>query len=172
LSTPEPPRRRLLADALSLPGSIGLCLLAGGLGAWATASSVRGWYLGIIKPGWNPPAWVFGPVWTTLYFLMGISAWLVWRERHRVSVRWPLAAFVAQLVLNTTWSFLFFGLRSPGLAAIEIVFLLAAITLTIRLFSPVSRWAAGLMVPYLAWVAFASVLNVTIWWLNRLPAGA
>jgi len=152
---------------LVLPGLIVVTLSAGALGGIATASSVGSWYQTIAKPSWNPPSWVFGPVWTTLYILMAIAAWRIWQKTDapgRVSaLRW----FWLQLVLNTAWSFLFFGLRNPGLAFIEILFIWTAIIVTLVKFSRIDRLAAALWSPYVAWVSFATVLNGTIWWLNR-----
>lgn len=125
-----------------------------------------GWYAGLSKPSWTPPGALIGAVWSVLYGLIGVAGWLVWRERstHR---RGALVAFGVQLALNLAWSWIFFGLRAPGLALVEILVLLAAILATIGLFAKVRRLAAGLLVPYAAWVAFASFLNATIWWLNR-----
>lgn len=153
-------------SVVALIGSIVLCLAAGGLGAWATNSEIPTWYAGIAKPSWNPPNWVFGPVWTTLYVLMAVAAWLVWRRDGMREARGPLTLFAIQLALNTLWSFLFFGLHNPGLAAAEIVLLSATILATTVSFWRRSHWAGALLVPYLAWVSFATVLNFTIWQLN------
>jgi tryptophan-rich sensory protein len=147
--------------------SMGICLLVGVAGSLATATSVREWYPELEKPGWTPPGAVFGPVWTLLYLLMGVSAWLVWREDGGSARRNALRIFVLQLVLNGAWSFLFFGLRSPGWAALEIVLLWGSIVATVVAFSGVRRLAAGLLLPYLLWVSFATALNLTIWNLNR-----
>lgn len=152
---------------LVLPGLLVTTLSAGALGGLATASSVGSWYQTIAKPTWNPPSWVFGPVWTTLYVFMAIAAWLVWRKTDAPGRTSALRWFWAQLVLNTAWSFLFFGLRNPGLAFIEILFIWAAIVVTLVKFARIDRLAGALWVPYVAWVSFATVLNGTIWWLNR-----
>jgi tryptophan-rich sensory protein len=120
----------------------------------------------LLKPAWNPPAWVFGPVWTVLYLMMAVAAWLVWRRRGFAGAPWALGLFVLQLALNTLWSAIFFGLRRPGVAAIEILLLWLAILATLIAFAPVSRLAAILLAPYLAWVTFAAVLNFTIWRMN------
>ncbi|TVQ33874.1 MAG: tryptophan-rich sensory protein [Phycisphaeraceae bacterium] len=147
---------------------VGVCLLAGGIGSLATASSVGTWYAGIEKPVWTPPGWVFGPVWTLLYIMMGTAAWLVWREgplRGR-AVTGALVAFAAQLTLNIAWSFIFFGARAPGWAFVEILILLSAIVVTTALFWRISTAAAALMAPYLVWSIFAAFLNFTIWRMN------
>lgn len=154
------------ASGWALVISVATCLAAGALGSIATASSVQTWYPGIAKPSWNPPSAVFGPVWTTLFVLMGIAVWLVWRTPDGIDRRRGLQLFAVQLVLNTTWSFVFFGLRTPGLAAVEIVVLWIAIVATIVVFARVHRGAAALLLPYILWVSFAAVLNFTIWRLN------
>lgn len=156
------PGQSLAALGLSLL----LCLTAGGIGAWATNSEIPTWYAGIAKPSWNPPNWIFGPVWTTLYVLMAVAAWLIWRRDGFSRGRWPLTLFAIQLGLNTLWSFLFFGMHNPGLAAVEIVLLWLAILATTISFWRRSPVAGALLVPYLAWVGFATVLNVTIWRMN------
>lgn len=141
--------------------------LAGIIGAVFTTPSIAGWYAGITKPSFNPPAWVFGPVWTTLFALMGIAAFLVWQKGlARKDVKVALGVFIGQLVLNTLWSVIFFGLHSPGGALFEIVFLWGAILLTIFVFSKISKPAAWLLVPYILWVSFAAYLNYAIWALN------
>ncbi|HMO64602.1 MAG TPA: tryptophan-rich sensory protein [Verrucomicrobiota bacterium] len=124
------------------------------------------WYAGLRKPAWNPPGWVFGPVWTALYTMMGVAAWLVWRRGGWRAQAVPLGLFLVQLALNAAWSWLFFGLHRPGLACAEIVALWLAILAAALAFRPVSAAAFWLLVPYLAWVAFAAVLNFTLWRLN------
>jgi translocator protein len=146
---------------------VAICLLAGAIGSWFTAASVKSWYPTLVKPAGTPPAWVFGPVWSTLYLLMGTAAWLVWRQRSAEDVTIALALFFTQLALNAIWSFVFFGLRRPGLALLEILALLAAIIGTMARFAPVSRLAFWLMTPYLGWVLYATFLNSGIWRLNR-----
>jgi tryptophan-rich sensory protein len=143
-----------------------VCLGAGGLGAVATTPEIDGWYRTIAKPQWNPPDWVFGPVWTTLYVLMGIAAWLVWRPAGFNNAAIPLSLFATQLVLNVAWSWMFFGMHQIGWAAVEIIILWLAILITTVAFFRRSKLAGWLMVPYLGWVTFASVLNFTIWRLN------
>ena len=156
----------LLHRTLALIASIVICFAAAGLGASATMTSVGGWYKTIIKPSWNPPDWIFGPVWSTLYFMMAVAVWLVWCSSGWRAGRQPLVWFGVQLGLNLCWSIIFFGLHLPGAAFAEIIVLWLAIIMTIRMFRPHSRLAATLMMPYLAWTSFAAILNGTIWWLN------
>lgn len=154
-----------MKNAAALAGFILLCLLVAAVGGAVTASSVGTWYQGLAKPSFNPPDWVFGPVWTTLYVLMAIAAWRVWRlelARRRPA----LALWALQLALNLCWSFVFFGARAIGPALAEIVVLLAAILATLVLFWRLDRLAGALLVPYAAWVAFAAVLNAALWRLN------
>ena len=133
---------------------------SGILGSLVTIQAISGWYQTLVKPSFNPPNWIFGPVWTILYFLMGISLYMVWIRKG--NLKW----FWVQLILNSLWSFLFFGLKSPGMALIEIILLWVAIILTIKSFMKVYRTAAYLLYPYLAWVTFATILNFSIWILN------
>lgn len=141
------------------------CLGTAALGAAWTNLSIGDWYVTLKKPSWNPPNWVFGPVWTTLYIGMAIAAWLIWRARGRD--RWlPLFLFGVQLVLNAAWSPLFFGLRNPGMALADVILLWSAIVATIVAFWRVSASAAALLLPYLAWVSFATALNWAIWSMN------
>ncbi len=134
---------------------------------WIGSIFVPGeWYASLTKPTWNPPSAVFAPVWTVLYVLMGVAAWLVWREAGFSGARVALSLFVFQLVLNTLWSYLFFGLKNPMVAFLEIVVLWLAIVATVVGFWRVRTGAGALLVPYLCWVSFASVLNYTIWRLN------
>jgi tryptophan-rich sensory protein len=150
-------------DLLALVVCTLICFAAAAIGGIWTSRSVGTWYKELQKPSWNPPSWVFGPVWTALYLMMGISLWLVWRERAPAL---PLGLFALQLVLNAAWSGLFFGLRLPGAAFAEIVLLWLAILATVLTFRPIAPVAAVLLLPYLGWVSFASVLNFTIWRLN------
>jgi tryptophan-rich sensory protein len=143
-----------------------ICLAAGGLGSFFTANSVRDWYPRLRKPPGTPPSWVFGPVWTLLYVLMAISAWLVWREFGRGAVP-ALLIFFAQLALNVAWSGIFFGSRMPGVALFEIAILWLAIVSTILIFYSLLPLAAFLLVPYLLWVSYAAYLNLGIWRMNR-----
>lgn len=144
-----------------------ICLSAGGLGAVATTPEIDGWYGTIAKPVWNPPNWIFGPVWTTLFVIMAFAGWLVWKQHQTSTRRTALAFFGLQLILNTGWSWIFFGLHQPGWAFVEIVVLWGAILATTVSFYWQSRVAGCLMAPYLAWVSFAAVLNFTIWSMNR-----
>jgi benzodiazapine receptor len=131
------------------------------------ASMPGQWYDELAKPAWHPPSWVFGPVWTTLYLLMAVAAWLVWRRGGWTARKRPLGLYLLQLGLNAAWTPAFFGLQSPGLALVVILLLLAAIVATLKAFLVVHRTAAGLLVPYLLWVNFATILNLTLWFLNR-----
>ena len=148
---------------LALLGWIVLCFGAAAIGTFFPPGE---WYQSINKPTWNPPAWVFGPVWTTLYAMMAVAAWRVWRQGGFAQQRGPLGIFLLQLALNAAWSPLFFGLKQPGVAFAEIVLLWLAIAWTIAAFRRVQRVAAWLLVPYLAWVSFAAFLNGTLWRLN------
>ncbi len=156
-----------LNEILKLVVSIIICLLAGFLGSIFTAPSIPGWYVTLIKPSFTPPNWVFAPVWTGLYVLMGISAFLVWRKGldNRL-VNSGLRVFILQLILNTLWSFLFFGLRSPLLGFLEIILLWICILLTILSFFRVSKAAAILLLPYILWTSFAAIFNFSLWRLN------
>ena len=156
-----------LKSNLSLIVWVVLCQLAGGIGSLFTSSAIPDWYASLVRPAIAPPNWIFGPVWTTLYLLMGIAAWLVWRRRGEVPVaKIGLTIFGVQLVLNSLWSILFFGLHSPEAAFVEIIFLWIAIVATIVWFAKVSKSAAWLLVPYLAWVSFAAYLNYQFYVLN------
>ena len=147
--------------------AIGVSELAGIIGSVFTNSAIPNWYAGLVKPALNPPAWVFGPAWTTLYALMGIAAFLIWRMGwERKEVKMALGVFGIQLSLNSVWSIIFFGLQNPGWALVDIVFLWLAIVWTMVVFYKISRPAAYLLVPYLLWVSFASYLNYSIWVLN------
>lgn len=145
-----------------------ICELAGIVGSLFTAPSIPGWYAGLTKPPFNPPGWVFAPVWTILYALMGIAAWLVYDKGvRRADVKRALFVFVAQLVLNVLWSVMFFGAHQILGAVVIIVALWILILGTILRFHKISRPAAYLLVPYLLWVGFATVLNVSLYVLNR-----
>lgn len=124
------------------------------------------WYAGLRKPPWNPPNWVFGPVWTLLYSMMAVAAWMIWRRGGWRAHGWALTAFLVQLGLNAAWSWLFFGLKNPGLAFAELIVLWFAILWTWRSFHRINPWAGAMLGPYLAWVSFAGVLNGTLWRLN------
>ena len=128
--------------------------------------SVDEWYRALSKPSWNPPNWLFGPVWSLLYLLMAVSVWLVWKEEGFQAAIIPLGIFLLQLVLNAAWSWLFFGLHKMGIAFTEILTLWAAILLCIILFWRIIPISGILLLPYLLWVTFAAVLNYTLWQLN------
>jgi len=153
-------------DLLALALFVGICLGIAALGGAVTASSVKSWYPTLAKPSFNPPDWIFGPVWTTLYVLMGVAAWRVWRTAGRDAARAPLVFFALQLAVNLGWSVAFFGLRDVGLAVAVILVLDLLVLATALMFRPVDRWAALLLVPYMVWIAFATILNITIWRLN------
>ncbi len=146
---------------------IAVCLAVAGFGGIFTAGSVRQWYPQLNKPSWNPPSWLFGPVWTTLYVMMAIAAWLIWRKQEMVSVRSALGLFTFQLALNAAWSPLFFGLKNPLAGLLDIIPLWAAILATMISFWKISPLAGVLLVPYWLWVSFATALNFAIWKMNR-----
>lgn len=154
-------------DILGLAAMVSLTFVAAAIGGAATGSSVAGWYRTLARPSWTPPAWVFGPAWTTLYLCMSVAAWLVWRHRGLARARTALALFVAQLALNAAWSVFFFGMRRPDLALVEIVLLWIAVLSTMIAFFRANRVAGLFFVPYLGWVTFAAALNAAFWWLNR-----
>ena len=143
-----------------------VCFGAATAGSVFTSSSVHTWYAQLRKPGLNPPNWLFGPVWSVLYLCMAASAWFVWRNAGWGRGKHALILFFVQLGLNVAWSALFFGLRSPGAALVEVLALLLTIVATAISFLPFSRPAFWLMIPYAAWVSFASYLNAEIWRLN------
>ena len=142
-----------------------ICEAAGIMGAIFTFPAIGGWYKKLIRPEIAPPNWVFSPVWTILFFLMGISLYLVWESDRRRNAK-PIYIFAAQLALNVLWSVLFFGFHSPFLALIEIVFLWAAIVWTIIVFYRISKPAGLILLPYAAWVGFAIILNFSFWLVN------
>jgi tryptophan-rich sensory protein len=142
---------------------VAVSFAAAGIGSLFTTPAIPGWYESLRKPAWTPPNWLFGPVWTLLYLAMAAAAWLVWRERGFAGARLALALFFVQLTLNALWSILFFGMRRPGAALLEIALLWAAIFATMAAFWQVSRAAGWLFVPYLWWVTFAMFLNYAIW---------
>ncbi len=141
--------------------------LAGIIGSLFTFSAIPTWYATLTKPALNPPSWVFGPVWTTLYVLMGVSAFLIWQKGwQRKDVKVALSVYGIQLILNALWSIVFFGMQSPGLALVNIALLFISIVLTMVLFYKLSRPAMYLLIPYILWVSFASYLNYAIYALN------
>jgi translocator protein len=147
--------------------SILIPLLVGAIAGYFTTAGVKGWYTVATKPCFNPPNWIFAPVWTTLYVLMGIALFLVWKSDADRAIKQPaILLFVAQLTLNFFWSIIFFKLQQPGWAFAEIILMWLMILLTILWFGKISSTAAWLLVPYICWVSFASVLNYSIWRLN------
>ena len=144
-------------------------LLVGYSASVVTRPSVETWYPTIVKPIFNPPNWIFMPMWTLLYILMAVAAGLVWDKikEQNEAVKKALAFFLIQLTLNAIWSYLFFGLKNPMLALIEIALLWLMIYETYLKFIKINKTAGYLLIPYLAWVAFAAILNASIWWLNR-----
>lgn len=145
---------------------LALSAAVAGVSAAATIASVGGWYVRLAKPPFNPPNWIFGPVWTLLYIAMAVAAWRVWRSRSRGPVAVALSLYAVQLSLNFAWSILFFGLHRVSLALIDIICLLVALGSTTRAFLKRDAVAGALMTPYLAWVLFAALLNYAIWRLN------
>jgi len=146
-----------------------ICLMVGYSASIVTRPSVETWYPTIIKPSFNPPNWIFMPVWTLLYILMAVAAGLVWdkiKEQNQ-EVKVALGFFLIQLTLNAIWSYIFFGLKNPMLALIEIALLWLMIYETYLKFIKINKTAGYLLIPYMAWVAFAGILNASIWWLNR-----
>ncbi|HEX5970977.1 MAG TPA: TspO/MBR family protein [Gemmatimonadaceae bacterium] len=150
---------------LGLVGWLVLSLATGAVGALATRNA-REFYTGLDRPPWAPPGWLFGPVWTTLYILMAVAAWLVWRRTGWSGATGALTLFVAQLVANALWSWIFFAWRRGGIAFAEIIVLLVLIVATMIGFARVHRVAALLLVPYLGWVLFASALTLSVWRAN------
>ena len=153
---------------IKLIASIVICQLAGVIGALFNGTAVKTWYVGIAKPAFTPPGWVFAPVWITLFLLMGISLFLVWNADADPKIKQTaLVLFFIQLVLNTCWSYFFFYLNSPLAGFIEIIILWIFILLTVLRFYAVRPAAAFLLVPYILWVSFAAFLTFSIWQLNR-----
>ena len=153
-------------DLLGLGAFLALCLGVSAIGGWVTADSVGTWYQTLRKPSFNPPNWVFAPVWGLLYIMIALAGWRVWRSRGVAGARAGMTAYAAQLAVNLAWTLLFFGCHRIGIALAEIVLLLAAISVTAVLFWRIDRVAGWLLVPYAAWVAFAGLLNFALWRLN------
>lgn len=145
---------------------VALCLSLGILSGFSTADSISNWFQFLKKPSWNPPAWIFGPVWTILYILMGIALAKIWHSNH-TNKKTAIWLFIIQFMLNFCWSFIFFKMHLTGWAFVEIMIMLLFISLTILSFVKINRTAALLLLPYLCWVSFATVLNGTIWFLNK-----
>lgn len=165
-------------NILKLIIAIAIAEFAGIIGSLFTTPAIFNWYAGLIKPVWTPPSWVFAPVWTILFVLMGISLYLIWNRYSLIRAnggivrtwKWGVGIFFFQLILNTLWSIIFFGLHSPEAAFIEIIFLWLAIFATIIIFSKISKPAAWLLIPYILWVSFAAYLNYSIWQLSSNAA--
>lgn len=156
-----------ISNVLKLVIAIIISELAGVIGSFFTTSSIQGWYATLMRPSFSPPNWVFAPVWTSLFALMGIASFLIWQKGlARRDVKISLYVFVFQLILNILWSVIFFGLHSPGGAFIEIIFLWLSILATIILFFRIYKPAAYLLLPYILWVSFAAYLNYSIWMIN------
>lgn len=162
---PYPATKSIQLQAIGLAGWLLATFAAAAVGAFAPANAGE-FYQELARPSWAPPGWLFGPAWTVLYLLMGIAAWLVWRARGFAGARSALIMFLIQLAANALWTWLFFVWRQGGLAFAEIVVLWVLIVVTMSLFWRVSRVAAALLLPYLAWVAFAVVLTYAIWERN------
>ena len=158
------------AQALGLVGWLVITFAAGSVGALASARAAT-FYGQLAQPSWAPPAWLFGPVWSVLYLGMAVAAWLVWRERGFQGAPVALSLFVVQLVANALWTWLFFGLHAGAWSLVEIAVLWLLIALTIVKFWPVHRVAAALLLPYLAWVGFASALTLWLWRMNPAVLG-
>ena len=158
-------------DFFSLLVFLVLAFAAAAAGGAVTATSVHGWYQGLAKPAFNPPDWLFAPVWSVLYVMIALAGWRLWRRRTAARALAALRWWAVQLAFNLGWSFVFFGARLPGAALADIALLLGAIGGTIGLAARVDRAAAWLLAPYLAWVSFAAVLNAAIWYLNLNMAG-
>lgn len=157
----------LLANSARISLAVIACLVIGAGSGFLTVDSISTWYVDINKPSFNPPNWVFGPVWTTLYKLMGVSAGIIWNQGFsNPQVKKALVVFSVHIVLNGLWSILFFGLKNPELAFVEILILLASMVYYTRLFYQIKPFTAWMQIPYLMWVSFASVLNGSIAWLN------
>lgn len=154
-----------MRNAISLLTSLALVFVVAYLGSQGSMIGLQSWYMTARKPVWNPPSWVFAPVWTVLYLLMGIAAWMIWRSDHEGRSR-ALILFAIQLALNGLWSWIFFAWHQPGFAFYELIVLWIAIALTLVAFWRVRRTAGWLLVPYLCWVSFAGALNYTIWKMN------
>ena len=154
-------------NAIKLILSIAIPLAVGFTSSFFTITGVGSWYQTIQLPSWNPPDWIFGPVWTTLYMMMGIAFYLIWKANTtRNQKNYAILMFVLQLIFNFFWSFIFFNQHEPGWAFTEIVALWILILVTIFTFAKINNIAAWLLVPYISWVSFAAILNYTIWKLN------
>ncbi|MFH0891623.1 MAG: TspO/MBR family protein [Candidatus Falkowbacteria bacterium] len=155
------------ANAVKLIISIAACQAAGLFGSVFTAPAIPGWYAALVKPSFNPPGWIFGPVWTLLYALMGVALYLVWKQgTDQKRIKAGIIIFIIHLFFNTSWSIVFFGLKSPGWAFANVIVLWLMIGEVTRRFREIDKTAAYLLIPYWAWVSFAAVLNFYLWRLN------
>ena len=153
-------------DVLALGALLALSAAVASVSGVATVHSVGSWYPALVKPSFNPPNWLFGPVWLVLYAAMAVAAWRVWRQRDRLKVRRALSLYGGQMALNFAWSLIFFGLRQITAAVADILALLVVLAITLAAFWKVDRFAGLLMVPYLVWIMFAALLTFAIWRLN------
>ena len=156
-------------NLVALVVCVSIPLLVGGIAGSITSSAISTWYADLVKPSFNPPSWLFGPVWTLLYVLMGVSLYMIWKCAHSKERTSALWIFSVQLLLNFAWSFIFFYYHQTGFALLEICVLWLTILSMIISFYRIHRPAAYLQIPYLGWVTFATVLNASIWYLNKLP---
>lgn len=151
---------------VDISGLIGWLLLSAVIAWFGSQFAADNWYLELNKPGWTPPGWIFGPVWTILYILMAVAAWLIWRNDRKITGKLSLKIYLIKMVCNGLWSYLFFGLHQIGLAFLDIIVLLVLLIWVIILFYKEKKSAGIILIPYLIWVSFASVLNLSIWLLN------
>lgn len=155
-----------MKNALALILLLALCFGVAGLGGYWTSSTVGTWYQTLRKPSWTPPGWIFGPVWTLLYAMMAVAAWLIWLRRSESGTTLALTLFAIQLAFNLAWSGLFFALKSPAAGLADILLLWLAILATLLAFWRISTPAGLLLLPYLLWVSFATALNFALWRMN------
>lgn len=160
------PRTNHRTRVFALIAFMVLCLIISAFGGAVTATSVNDWYAALNKPFFNPPDWLFAPVWTVIYFMIAFSGWRVWLKTGIANAKGPFGLYAAQLALNLAWSFMFFGAQSPILGLIDVVILVAVIIANMIAFWKIDRLAGILLVPYAVWVAFATLLNAAIWHLN------
>lgn len=153
-------------DIAMLIGFILLSIIVSGAGGYVTAGSIPTWYADLNKPSFNPPNWIFGPVWTVLYLFIAIAGWRIWRSAPVSLFKFPMLVFFGQLILNFLWSYVFFGLENPAQALIVILSLLASIIACVVWFLRIDKLAGYLFIPYAVWVSFATLLNFAIWQLN------
>ncbi len=153
-------------NTIKLIISIALTVGLGLLGGIFTATEIETWFVQLNKPSWNPPNWLFAPVWTTLYLLMGIAFYMIWKSPASSTKRAAIVIFIIQFILNFAWSYIFFNQHKIGLAFADIILLWLCIFITIVVFSRINKTAAWLLVPYICWVSFASILNYAIWQMN------